>query len=823
MLKHYWEVLIKAAPFGAFLVVAACLALSPHDLSGTWSGSASRYLLGYLCISFAVFGFIRWFLPSKQNLALLACSFLFLLVVAGLMQVLAAIFVLLSCVCLGLLFSHWLGIDSERPQFVLAIIFGATIYTLLVTSLLLEPVHYQFAYIAIFSLPIIFVLYSWRLRSSIFIAVQAQLVCINTELQLVGRKSFFAFVLIFTYLAAYVLFPNVNADENSVHLALWTQLSAKAFFSVDPATQVWSAAPNTFAAIHGVLSLLSGGDAKGALNVLLLLLLLGSIFKLLHWIDIARNEKLALTVLFLTTPLVAFTLVGLQTDLFLALLLCTSCALLIDLLDNFRLNTAVAALFVGSLALSAKLPAVTIAGAILIGVIYACLLHKSYQKWNTKDWLKIFFCLLIAAALAFLPYIRAYIFTGNPVFPLYNTIFESPFFDLYDFKDPRWAKGANFSSFYGLFFESKLFFEAGNNFVGGFQYFLLAPIAFAAIIFLRIKHLGAIVVMALCYLLPIFLSLQYLRYFFAAMPLLVAVMGVLYLLGEKDSAYRKWLTVSFYGTALINLVFMPGVCWVFFNSPFQYLSAKNQQQAILEYLPEQQLNREINAIKSNATVLFALDRSFGANLTGKPIYNTFYANDYKKAINSWTNADDVYNALKGWSVDFVYWDQKQSYSVVHTQRNLVREVLNKYGKPVAQAGQMLAFTVADSPINYKEIFSYSKFTSLVDFRVAGAPQIEDQSIKIGKQDVLSKSISLSAFTAFKYSVEFSCEAVADSFVAHIDFGNDHVYYKLLNCHDGVVSYTETGLIPVGTRESAVALSLRAEQPIRVNKLSLHAY
>jgi len=820
VLKNYWEVLFKAAPFGAFLVVAACLALSPHDLSGTWSGSASRYLLGYLCISFAVLGFIRWYFPRKQNLALVFCSGIFLFVAAGFMQVLSVIFVVTSCGCLGLLIKQLLNFDIEQPHFIASTIIGATIYILLFNALISTPVHYQLLYVVIFSLPIIAVLRSCALMQLLSTSAQWQLGRINNELQPAGRKSFFTFILVFTCIAAYILFPTVNSDENSVHLAVWTQFNAKAFFNIAPEIQIWSAAPITLALAHGILSLLSGADAKGALNLLLLLFLLGAISKLLRLLDINRTEKLALVTLFLSTPLLAFAVVGLQTDLFLALMLCTGCALLIDLIESYRITTAIAVIFVGALALSSKLPAVTIAGCLFIGVIYATLKNDAYKNWSHRVWIAIVACLLVGAAVAFLPYIRAYMITGNPVFPLYNAIFKSEFADATNFKDLRWTKGATLASFKGLFFDSESFVEADNNFVGGFQYFLLAPIALATVILLRIKHMGLLLLLSLCYLLPLFFSLQYLRYFFAAMPLLSVLIGLLYLVGKKDGAYRKWLSASLYATTLINFIFLPGICWIFFVSPFSFLSEKNREQAVEIFMPEQQLNREINKMKANPTVLFAINRAWGATLSGQPIYNAWGGKGYRRTLQEWGSVDELRDALKKWHVDFVYWDQKSSYKINDWRKNLIRDLLSTYGKPVIQNGAVIAFTIADSPISYHEIFSYNNFPALDDFRVVGAPQIEGQSIKIGKQDVLSKSINLSAFNSFKYSVEFSCEAVTDSFVAHIDFGNGDVYYKLLNCHEGVVSYTETGLIPVGTRESAVALSVSAEQPIRVHKLSL---
>jgi hypothetical protein len=818
--KRYWESLLKAATFAAFFILVTCLSLSSHELSGTWSGSASRYFLGYLSAVVALYGLIRCFLPNRKNLALLVCAITFLFLAAGLFQVVSAIFVLLSCTCLGILIRYFFKFDAGRPYFIASTIIGAAVYILFFNVFLSVPIHYQFVYICIFSLPILLLLRVSALVHLMFRTLQVNFVRANRLLQLVEQRSFIVFLFMFTFVASYILFPTINSDENVVHLSVWAQFSANAFFTISPETQVWSAAPITLALIHGILSQLSGADAKGALNLILLVLLLGAIFRMLKTLGISRSEKLALVTLFLSTPLLTFTLMGLQTDLFLALLLGTACVLLIDLIDHFYISTAMAAILIGSIALSAKLPSIIIAGPVLICVIYAALKSKKYQRWGYGVWLKIIICLGVAAAVAFLPYVRAYLVTGNPVFPLYNEIFKSEFFDVTNFKDRRWTNGATLSSYYGLFFNSEKFIESESNFVGGFQYFLLFPIAIVALIALRIKNMGLLLFLSLCYLLPMFFSLQYLRYFFVAFPLLSVLIGVLYLLGYKSGLYRKWLSAIFYVIAVMNFVFLPGVFWLFSISPFSLVIAEKRTMLVEEFMPEQQLNREINKIKPAATVLFALERPFGATLAGTPIYNSWYANGYRKAIEQWGTADDVRQALNKWDVDFVYWDQKQIYSVSDKQRNAVRELLLIYGKPAIQAGTMVAFTIANSPIDYQNIFAYNEFPSLDGFSLSGAPKVDNGSIIMGNEDQLNKSIDLGSYNYFKYSVEFSCEKEADSFVAHIDFGNGNVYYKLIGCHEGVVSYSEVGLIPVGTKESTVVVSVHTEQSIKVHKLSL---
>jgi hypothetical protein len=814
--------LLRIAPFVALLLVLFFLALNPDALSLAWVGSAGRYLIGYMLTGFVLLIAIRFIFPKHQNMALATCAIVFLLIAVGLLQIFATIYVLLSCFSVGVLIRHYLKLNDEKVDIISATIFGAATYLFVFNLLISLLIHYRFFYFLIFAIPIVILVRSSQLSQPALKEANIYFKDVVHQISHAGRKSFFVFILILTFIAAYILFPTVNSDENTIHLSLWAQFDKNAFFTISPSSQIWSVAPVTLALTHAILSLLSGADAKGALNLLLLVMLLGSLFKLLRTLDLDREEKLALVTLFLSTPLLAYALVGLQTDLFLALIFCTASALLIDLFVEYRIAKALAVITISALAVSAKLPALAIAGPILIGVITATLKSRIYSSWNGATQLKIVLILALAGALALLPYVRAYLITGNPVFPLYNGIFKSEFAAPINFKDLRWASGANFTSYYGLFFNSKAHIEAANNFIGGFQYFLLAPLAAISVLILRKKYLICLLLLSLCYLGPMFFSLQYLRYLFAAFPLLSVLMGVFYLAGKKRGVYRTWLSASFYVTAAANILFLPGVCWIFFVSPFTFLMEKNRDIAVRDFMPEQQLNKEINAIKSNPTVLFAIGRPYGATLVGVPIYNAWDGGKYKVTKESWVTAEEFRTALYYWNVDFVYWDQKQSYSIGDVRRNLVSEVLVNYGKPILQVGGVVAFTIAESPILYQDILEYKKFTSLSEFGIAGDPAVAAGTITVTNRDVVSKAINLSAFSHFKYSIEFSCEQVADSFVAHLDFGNGRLYYKLVNCHEGLVSFTETGLIPAGTKDAAVALSGRSATSIKVHKLYVGA-
>jgi len=74
-------------------------------------------------------------------------------------------------------------------------------------------------------------------------------------------------------------------------------------------------------------------------------------------------------------------------------------------------------------------------------VVYAAPMILVYLiKYRKHFSLKRFVCAFAAAIVPVSIYLLyAYADTGNPVFPYFNTVFQSPFFRIGDFKDPRWG------------------------------------------------------------------------------------------------------------------------------------------------------------------------------------------------------------------------------------------------------------------------------------------------------------------------------------------------------------------------------------------------
>lgn len=627
---------------------------------------------------------------------------------------------------------------------------------------------------------------------------------------------FYGFLFLSFYVASYSVFPTVTHDENAVHLALWTQLEFNGKFAVDVASQIWSAAPNTVALIHAVTSLIAGADSKGALNAYLFIFSLSSIFAIFRHLNLNKNDCILLVTLFVSTPIIPLTMVSLQTDLFLGLLM-LSTALAILSLNDHKTLAVLGGVFCSAIALSAKLPGILIAIPAVFFILAHFFRSRHFKNYSRADWIKLFLLLTVATILAVGPYLKAYYWTGNPVFPLYNEIFKSPYIGSENFKDERWFHGANMASFIGLFFNSTAHMEVSNNFVGGLQYFLIMPVAFFLVVLNRNPKLCVVATMMAFYVLPIFLSLQYLRYFYAAMPLASVLIGFFFL----HIAWNRWLKLfiaaGIYLLVFLNFCFMPGISWLFVYSPFSLVSSHKAEELSQNVVPEVGLNKFVNQVNKGAKVFMALGRPYGATLATYPILNQDYSYVNYVDRKKWESEEDILKDFTSWGVDLVYWYQGGVYPAGDTATVLLNKLLIAHGRPVLQSGALVAFSMTKKNLLYTPIFS---FVNPNQFEVTGRPQVDQSALKLLKGDILTATLNVSGYSAFKYQVKYFCESGEGFFVAQINWDAGTAYYRLLECTKEPTLFTEVGLVPPGTQKATLYLSSRAKHEVTVTDISV---
>lgn len=346
--------------------------------------------------------------------------------------------------------------------------------------------------------------------------------------------------------------PTMQYDDVVYHLGLPWQLQETARYLPDPVLQVWALAPWAGDVLQGVAQVLAGGEARGALDALWLMIAAGMAFALTALLGgeaslVTMTRRWWSVALLASLPLTMALAGGMQTELpamawfpalaWLALRPPASAGTAV----HWRVLLAGAVLF-GSLCGLKSMHAV----AALPVLLLAAWRHRRCIAWR---WLPV--ALAVVAAIGGSSYFNAWLSTGNPVLPLMNSWFRSPYFALRDFNDMRWHGGLDADVLWDISFDTEHYFEA---FDGGFGFVLiaLAGVWLLALRDTRTRGLASVASVAL--LLPL-LPMQYARYLQPSLALLLPALVVAY-------PAVKHGTAALWALCVLNLAFATNANWM---------------------------------------------------------------------------------------------------------------------------------------------------------------------------------------------------------------------------------------------------------------------
>jgi hypothetical protein len=253
-------------------------------------------------------------------------------------------------------------------------------------------------------------------------------------------------------------------------------------------------------------------------------------------------------------------------------------------------SSAVRSLFAGALLFGALCGLKTMHGAVALPVlVWAAWRYRAHLPWR---WLPL------AAGGAFVvggsSYAYACGIAGNPLLPLLNATFRSPYFATTDFNDRRWHAGLDADVLWDISFDTEHYFE---SFDGGFGFVLIA-LAGAWLLALRDARTRALAVVSGIGLLLPLLPLQYARYLQPALVLALPALVVAY-------PRLRGATAAFWALCVLNLAFAANANWMLRTGALKRaIAAGGADTALLErYLPERVLAARLREADPNGIVL----------------------------------------------------------------------------------------------------------------------------------------------------------------------------------------------------------------------------
>lgn len=529
----------------------------------------------------------RWLRVSWAT-ALVAVWSAALMLYAGPLQVFATAVLGFGALSIGLKFTP----DALPARTALAITVGLMVIAGLTGWTITLPIHSPW----LWSLALL-MLIAWQ-RHAVMTSLRTTAAGWNQAITTSPRAAALCVTLIgLTSTACWL--PALQMDDLTYHLGLPTQLMLHARYMPAAEYQVWSFAPWAGDVLHGIASVLSRREAHGAVNALWLVLAAGAAWSIAASLRASTSERWASLALFACLPPLVWIAAGMQTELAATAVTLTLVAVIVA--DASGRLWAGAVLFAGLFALK---PVHGMAALPL-------LLYAAWKHWPLRSWRRLAPASLLFAALALSSYAQSWLATGNPVLPIFNPVFRSPYFPTEQFGDPRWHAGFTPDLLWRMTFDTDRYVEGWD---GGFGFILIALSGLWLLQLLRPGKRMLMLAVTATVLLPL-MPMQYARYAFPG----VAVLAVLLPIGAEATLGRRALLWLIVGVCALNLAYQANASWLHHSAALKRTirSPFDDTPTLRAYLPERLLLRRLP--EGDAGLLLAIDpaRGFIAELGGR--------------------------------------------------------------------------------------------------------------------------------------------------------------------------------------------------------------
>ena len=555
------------------LVIGLCTTALARSIP--WGRFGELVVIGMLACAVGVL-LKRWrHVPMASTLGVLWVALL--PVFCGGLPFLATALMLMAAVALGasLFARRALALQACAGLLVMAAALGWT---------LLLPIHYRWVYLLACLL-----LLAWR-RAALWSALQAAAVGWRQAVAAAPRSAAFA-VLVLGLASTACWLPTMQYDDLTYHLRLPWQLMELAVYQPAPEHQIWALAPWATDVIHAVPQLIAGAEARGPVNAIWLLMLGAAAWHLAAALGAGGLSRWLAVAMVASLPLTAGLAGGMQTELPTAAVLLWMCVVAAAPREGRLSSWLLLAVLAGGL-LAIKTMAALIALPVLV---WALVRHR----WPSLP--RIALVVLVGLLVGASSYAYATWIAGNPVLPLFNGIFQSPYYAPVNFLDATYRIGFGADLPWRLTFHSSNYFESKDG-AAGVVLVGLAGLWLLAL--LRPSTRAAAVVATAVLVLPL-LPVQYLRYAYPGMVLLCVV--AVSALGAATP--RRPLLVALVTICVLNVTLQSTGYWMLRNGALKdTLKVAGREEPLFQrFAPERLLAAAVRASADDDRNVLVLD------------------------------------------------------------------------------------------------------------------------------------------------------------------------------------------------------------------------
>lgn len=526
------------------------------------------------------------------------------------------------------------------------------------------------------------------------------------------------------------LMPEVGFDALAMHLFVSAHLFTGHQWGFDPTTYVWAVMPMLGDWLFALGYMLSGETAARLINIGFIFLLGWLVRDMVLWAGGTALGARWAALIFLSTPLTFTESSSLFIESVWASFVVAGTLVVLKACsddEGQKNNFILAGLFLGC-ALAAKAVTFPFLAVLLMALV-----------WRYKMWFKsrIAGALIVGLGLFLVfgsvPYITAWWLTGNPVFPFFNKIFQSPLWPLVNFDASAQGKGLTWDFIYGVTFNSGKYLEARAG-AGGFQWLILfLPVS--AILVLTWHRRGiSLIVFGILATAFVFHSTAYLRYIFPAYVVLAAAMGVglSVAFSQIRSAHTRLLGAAAVLVIALNVVFLnAGASYGDFPLT-AILGEQHRERYLATRHPIRNTVGLVNSLNLETTPVAVFADPLVAGLKSNALYVNWYNHTWQAAYFAAQSDYALASILLEKNVNFIIVDSNWNASGNVSKEQLA--LLERVSTKVSQLGSITVRRLnddyrlkKDSPLFKNELLVNPDFSEIKGWSLHSESKYNDNS------------------------------------------------------------------------------------------------
>jgi hypothetical protein len=615
-----WAVVVTAIAALAYEFFSTGLLARP-----TWFPHGQRRFLVYGA-AFGIAAAAFFFAARKYFVTTVALATIFFTMYAvGPVAVLAVALLVFSCTVLGrALFG--------REEWSLSFLAGLGIWALAVALLARVPMHYAPVYAG--AACAVLVLRRSDSRGLLEEAVGALRRVSEPDASTYWGEALLAFVILAHWFV--VLKPEVSADGLSMHLAIAADFSAHHLFTFDFRQFIWALMPMGADYCYAIAHVMGGEYAARLLNFVMLLSITELIYRQASvWLSPAVASLAA--AVFVSGSMVQLVTGSMLVENFIAAMALGSAVALWRFHDEPSGRRLLLSSFLLGCAVGWKIGAVTIAVTVLAYLITTAIrrrrLLRARPAWIALAAVGVF------VGPASLPYAKAYVQSGNPLFPFANNIFHSPYIDV-DLVDERFREPLTWLTPAQITFHTSRYFE-GDDGSFGFQYFFFLPLFAALFLQMRSMRERSALLIGMVAAILIARGQPNARYLYPVLPFLtIASAAALARLRSIDPLLFRICVGALLAITALNLRFLPASNWYHRDFFLRPLFAERGRTEYVEGSAPVRL--AIDFVNNRGGNVMMTEESEIAGIRAKVYSNHWHNYAFHKQVQSCFRASDFH-------------------------------------------------------------------------------------------------------------------------------------------------------------------------------------